>query len=382
MKHRLRWTLIVLVLLALGAGLLRTLLSRQEKARVLQAQQSAQQAAPSISLAAADVLPVNTVLLSRTLEISGALKAVHSAFVKARVPGELLELTVREGEQVKAGQVLARIERTEFEFRLRQAQQQAQAAQAQVDIARRGFENNRSLVEQGFISKTALDTSMATLAAAQASYLGAQAGVELAQKSLDDTLLRAPMAGFVAQRLVQPGERVAVDTRMLEIVDVRELELEASVSASDAAEVKIGQQAQLSVEGMPEAVSAQVVRINPSAVSSNRAVLLYLAVRAAPSAGLRQGLFAQGKLALGSTRTLAVPLSAVYTDKPQPYVQVLRDGQVQHQSVTLGARGTWEGQAMVGVHSGSGLAEGERVLSARVGILQAGTHATLAGGAL
>ena len=81
---------------------------------------------------------------------------------------------------------------------MRQAQQMAESAKAQVDIARRNFDNNRSLVEQGFISKTALDTSISTLAAAEASFRAAQAGVDVANQSLSDTVLRAPLAGLIS----------------------------------------------------------------------------------------------------------------------------------------------------------------------------------------
>jgi RND family efflux transporter MFP subunit len=191
----------------------------------------------------------------------------------------------------------------------------------------------------------------------------------VARKTLDDTVLRAPMDGQIAQRLVQNGERVAIDMKVLEIVDLRALELEAPLDAADSVRVKAGQQALLSVEGLGQPLRARVVRINPSTVPGSRSVLVYLALDATP--GLRQGLFAQGTLAMGSITTLAVPLDAVRTDKPQPYVQQVVSGQVQHQSVTLGARGERQGQAMVQVQ---GLAAGAEVLRGAVGPLRAGTQ--------
>ena len=112
---------------------------------------------PLVTLSSTDIVTVETTSLAQVLAISGPVKAINSAFVKARLAGELQDLLVREGDYVKAGQVIARIDNTEYQARLRQAQQQAQSAKAQVDIAQRTYDNNRSLVDQGFISKTALE---------------------------------------------------------------------------------------------------------------------------------------------------------------------------------------------------------------------------------
>jgi len=368
MKRWLKWIVIILVVALLAAGILRALSTRKVAREALESQQAAQKAQASIELAASDVVQAKTLELSQGLEISGPLKAANSAFVKARVAGELQGLTVREGDFVKVGQVIARVDVTEYQARMRQAQQQAESAKAQVDIAKRSFDNNRSLVDQGFISKTALDSSIATLASAEANYRAAQAGADVASKALDDTVLHAPIAGLVAQRLAQPGERVAIDARIVEIVDLSRLELEASLSAADSMAVRVGQSAQLTIEGAAKPVSAKVVRVNPTAVAGSRAVLAYLSIET--SAGLRQGLFAQGTLATGTTRTLALPLAAVRTDKPEPYVQTISNGQVKHATVTLGARGEANGQTMVAI---SGIAENTEVLSGMVGPVREGT---------
>jgi len=327
---------------------------------------------PVVALAASDLVSVQTIPLVQMLPISGPVKAFNSAFVKARVAGELQDLLVREGDYVKAGQVIARVDSTEYQARLRQAQQQAQSAKAQVDIAQRTYDNNRSLVEQGFISKTALEISASNLAASQASYQAAQSGVDVLQKSLDDAVMRAPISGQVSQRLAQNGERVAIDGRVVEIVDLAQLEMEASLSAEDAARVRLGQVAQVSIDGSADGVSARVVRVNPNATIGSRAVVVYLAL--APHAQLRQGLFVQGSLSTGSRTGPALPLSAVRTDKPLTYVQIIVDGKVEHQSVVTGFIGDYQGQAMVEV---MGLPAGTRALLGSVGALLAGTPVTV-----
>ena len=367
MKRWLKWAIIALVVALLAIGVLRALSARKAQQEAV-ATQAAQRTQTVVELGAADVVQVKTRELAQGLPISGALKAVNTAIVKARVAGELQGLTVREGDSVKAGQIIARVDSTEYQARVQQAQQQAESARAQVDIARRNFDNNRSLVEQGFISNTALDSSAASLASAEATYRAAQAGTEVATKSLTDTVLRAPIAGLVSQRLAQPGERVAIDARIVEIVDLSRLELEASLSASESLDVRLGQSAALQIEGAAKPVTAKVVRVNPSAVAGSRAVLIYLAVDAAP--GLRQGLFAQGTLGTDRLQALAVPLNAVRTDKPEPYVQLVSNNQVVHQTVEMGARGEVDGQTMVAI---KGVPENAIVISGAVGTLRAGT---------
>jgi hypothetical protein len=145
--------------------------------------------------------------------------------------------------------------------------------------------------------------------------------------------------------------------------------MQAELSAADALQVKVGQKAELRVEGLPQPVSATVVRINPSASVGSRAVLVYLAI--APGTNLRHGLFAQGSLDIGSISTLAVPLSTVRTDKPQPYIQVIQGKEVQHKNVSLGPRSEVDGATLISI---TGVAEGTTVIAGTVGVLREGTQ--------
>ncbi len=367
MKPGLKWGVAVLVLAALAVGANRIVGQRKAQQAAIAAQ-AAQRAEAPVELVATDLVQVKGRMLSQGLAISGALKAANSAVIKAKVAGELQGLKLREGDSVKAGQVIARIDAADAQARVRQAQQQAQSAKAQVDMAKRTFENNSSLVEQGFISKSSLDTSVSSLAAAEANYSAAQAGSDLAVKALEDTVLRSPITGLVSQRMAQNGERMPLDGRVIEIVDLSRLELEASLSAADSLQVQLGQSAQLRIEGASAPVDARVVRINPSVVAGSRAVLAYLALDPVP--GLRQGLFAQGVLRTGTTESLSVPLSAVRTDKPLPYVQTVAAGKVVNRTVTLGARGEADGQLMVSV---KGVPDKADLINGTVGTLREGT---------
>ena len=368
MKRWGKWGILALVLLLIAGGAWRSLQARKAQQTAL-AVATAGKAEAVIELAQTDVVQAQSRELAQGLQISGSLKAASSAVVKARVAGELQGLSVREGDAVKAGEAVARVDPAEYQARLKQAQEQGAAAKAQIDIAQRQYDNNKALVEQGFISRTALEGSQATLQAAQSTWLAARAAIDVARKSLDDTVLYAPITGLVSQRLAQPGERVAIDARIVEIVDLGLLELEATLAGADAIGVRVGLLATLAVEGTAQTVAARVERINPSAQAGSRSVLVYLRVAAAE--GLRNGMFAQGTLDTARLRALSVPLSAVRTDKPEPYVQLVENNLVAHRPVKTGAQGRSQGDWLVAV---TGVGEGAAVIVGAVGPLREGTR--------
>ena len=327
----------------------------------------------SIELSDGDIAIAQKMTMTQGLPVSGTLKAVRSAMVKARVAGEIVLLEVREGDAVKIGQIVARVDNTEYLARQNQNKQQAEAARAQVEVAQRQFDNNNALVNQGFISKTALDTSISNLNGAKASYQAALATLDVATKALDDSVLKAPLNGFVSQRFAQPGERVAPEARIIEIVDLSQLELEATLTSAQAMNVKLGQIAKLNVEGTHEEVSAKVLRINPSTQTGSRSVLIYLGLQSHPI--LRQGVFVQGSLGTQKVQAIVVPLESVRSDKTKPYVQAIRDDKVIHIQVELGAKGEANGQAVMALKE---IEEGALLLAPSAGAVRDGTLVTRA----
>jgi len=362
--RRVAWVVALLVLVLAALALTRAIVQRRAAGTAPPGVST-----PALELADSDLVTAERIEIARALDVSGSLKAVSSAIVKARVAGEVRSIAVREGDTVRAGQVVVQMDSTEFDWRVRQADQTAQAARAQLEIARRSLENNRALVAQGFISPTALETSASNEAAAQANLQAALAAVELARKARADTALTAPISGQVSQRLVQPGERVAVDVRLLEIVDLSKIELEAAVAPEDVAQLKMGARATLAIDGVGDAIGARVARINPSAQVGSRAVMVYLAVDAHPA--LRQGLFARGRIEIERGTVLAVPLSALRTDQVRPYVLLVDGDKVRQRPVTPGLRGVANGTDMVAV--GDAVAPGARVLAGSVGVVRDGT---------
>ena len=367
-----RWIVIGIIVFALVAGIVRAVINKRAQQAAAATPASA---ITQVELAPTDVMKVELRDITQGLPISGTVKAVNYAVIKARVAGELKEVVAREGDAVKAGDVLAPIDPTEYQRRWLQAAETASAAKSQMDIAQRAWDSNKALVDQGFISKAAMDNSIASYQGAIASHKAAIAGADVARKALDDATLRAPFAGVVSGRAAQVGERVSIDAKIMELVDLSQLEVEVPLSPSESMDVRVGQVASVQIEDRQAMVGAKVKRISPSAQTGSRSVLIYLALDKAE--GLRHGLFAKGLLGLGKSQVLAVPLSAVRTDRAQPYVQVVEPVgdqlQVAHKTVTLGVRGMDlaqpEAEPMVGV---TGLNEGSVVLKGNLGALREG----------
>jgi len=375
MKRWIKGTAVLLMV----AGITVVALGVMKKRQLAAAAAAAPASAPlSTELGVADVVVARVQSLTRTLGVSGGLRAVTSAVVRTKVASEIKSLDVREGDTVKAGQVIGRLDTTEFEFRVKQAEQTAVAARTQLDIAKRALTNNRALVEQGFISPTGLETSVSTEAGAQASYQAATAAAELARKARADSILVAPISGIVSQRLAQPGERVGVEAKVVEIVDLSRIELEAAVAPEDVGSVQVGQTARLEVDGLSAPATARVVRINPSTQAGTRAVMVYMALQPLP--GLRQGLFARGSIELQKKDALVAPLSAVRVDQARPYVLRVEGGKALQRTVELGTRGQAQidGRVESAVELTSGAAAGDTLLRASAGALRAGTSVKLA----
>jgi membrane fusion protein, multidrug efflux system len=377
MKRWMKWAIPVVAVLVLAGFVGRAIKMKKQD----EAASTGAPAAPVLELAAADVFVLRPLELTRTLAVSGGLKAVNSAVVKAKVAAEIKSLNVREGDSVKAGQVIGQLDTAEYDLRLRQAEQTAASARAQLDIAKRALENNRALVAQGFISPTGLETSVSNEAAAQATWQSAAAATELARKSRADSVLIAPISGVVSQRMAQPGERVGIDVKIVEVVDLSRIELEAAVAPEDVGGVLVGQTARLSVDGLAAPANATVARINPSTQSGSRAVLVYLTLQ--PQPGLRQGLFARGTIELARKSALVVPVAAVRIDQAQPYVLAVQDGKVAMRTVGLGLRGEakLDGRVDSVVELTGGLKDGETILRGTAGAVRDGTVVKLPGAA-
>ncbi len=320
---------------------------------------------------ASEVVTIEPAELRQVMQLTGTLRAVDQVTVKAKVAAEVRAVMVREGESVKAGQVLVKLDTSEYEARVAQARGNLNNARAQMEIATKARDNNLALVEKGFISKNAFDNSASQYAAAKASVDSAQGALDIVLKSLNDTVSRAPISGLVSVRHVQPGEKVATDSRLLEIVNLQQLELEAAVPSSEISKAAIGQKVELRIEGLSQRFDGKVVRINPATQAGSRSISVYVQV-ANPQNLLRVGMFADGRLLLSSKAgVVALPQSAVRKVNGGSFVFAIVNNKIERLPVTLGSTG------LVGddhhIEITSGLEFGAQVIRTDMGNLTPGT---------
>lgn len=366
---------LVLVILLIVAALAAVFMATRGGAAAKPADDKAKAYNGPYELAAADVATVEQRALSRSLPLSGSLTPLVQATVKSRVSGDVLEVLVREGQVVKKGEVLARIDIRNLGAQFDSQRASLDKARADLALAKINSETNALMLKEKFISKNAYDSALSAYDAAAASVKVAEAQARLAQIGLDDAVVRAPIAGIVSQRMVQPGEKVSPDSPMLAIVDLGQLELEAPAPASEIPSVKIGQTGSFKVGGYGERVfTAKVERINPSTDAGTRSIKLYLSVDNADGA-LRGGMFAQGELVLDqSAPSPTVPTSAIRSDSGVTYVLAVEQDKLVRHTVTLGLK--TDDSSYVEVRDG--VRVGSQVLAAKIDALHDGSTVKLA----
>jgi membrane fusion protein (multidrug efflux system) len=366
-KRAIRYALIGVVILATVGGF--------AAVRSKRAGQKPAAAQPVAEFLQNDLYIVEPGTLEQSLPLTGSLAPLNEATVKAKVAGELVAVTVREGESVKQGQVLARVDLTEVGARVAAREADVAAAKALLVWTEKNRNQQKALLEKSFISQNAFDNVQSNYEVAAAKLRAAEAELVLARKSQGDAVLVAPFSGIVSLRHAQPGERVALDAKVVSIVDLSRLQLEASVPPSAIGQVRVGQTMNFRVEGFGEREFAgRIERINPSATAGSRSISVYAVIDNSEGL-LRGGMFAQGALTLSRIdNALAAPASAVREEIGQTFVYAIEGGVIRRKNVKVGAPGA-DGRVQVL----EGLAAGDRIVRVNLGSLREGVAARLSG---
>lgn len=324
---------------------------------------------PPLELAAVDVATVALQTLSRSLPLSGSMSPIVQATLKSKVGGEVELMPLREGQDVREGEVLARIDTRNLQAQYDRQLAAVERARADLDLATLNRDKNRTLLEKHYISQNTYEATESAHAGMVANVKLAEADARLAKINLEDAVVRAPFAGTIAKRHVQPGEKVSLDSTIVTLVDLRQMVLEAAVPAADIPAVAIGQPVRFKVGGFgAREFVGEVQRINPITADGSRAITIYIAVPN-PNNALKGGMFAQGALTLDKSEpVLAVPQRAVHEEAGAAYVYTLRDEKVVRTTVRVGA--TAPGSSLIEVREG--LAAGDRVIVTEITAAQVG----------
>ncbi|TSA15533.1 MAG: efflux RND transporter periplasmic adaptor subunit [Betaproteobacteria bacterium] len=330
---------------------------------------------PVIEFAASDLVQPQTRELRLSISITGTLAPRNWTTVKAKVAGELKSILVREGETVRSAQVLARIDPQDAQARLDEKIADLEGGRAQLALAQKNRANNLALLQQKFISQNAFDSVQSNYQVSEARLKALEAQVALAKKALADTVVSAPQAGIVSQRHAQPGEKLPVDGKILTLVDLAEMEVEAAVPAGDIPSIRVGQEVNFRVEGFGEReFRGRIDRINPATQTGSRSILVY-ALLPNRDGALKGGMFARGSVTLARIESTPVlPLSAVRSENGETFVLRIASDRLERQVVKLGVRNEDEGVVQIL----DGLEAQSRVVRSNAGTLKAGTAVKIA----
>ena len=315
-------------------------------------------------------------LLEQTVKVTGTLAPQQRADLTPQVSGKLQTVMVRPGDSVLAGQLIAQIDIRDLRLTLSQAVANSDATKAQLTLARTQLENTRELFQRGTSSRANLDSAQANVDALAAQVQALQTQVDTAQRAMQNASITAPFAGVIASRSAEPGQSVTPGSPLVTLVDLSIMEVQATAPLSDSANLKEGQRATLSVEGIPgKTFEATVDRISPVAIENTRSIPVFLTLDN-PDRIFRGGMFTTGQIVVDEAQgAIAVPAAAIRNDQQGDFVLKVADDKLVRQGVEKGRQ--WSTGNLVQITSG--LAAGDIVVTGRLPELEADTAVTIVG---
>ena len=289
--------------------------------------------------------------------ISGTLQPKLEARVRAEIMGSVEHTYVDEGQRVRKGVLLARIDDSAVRDAYLSARSGVRTAESALQNAQRNAERATRLEQAGALPERDLETAQLNLTNAQGALADARARLAAAQKQLGNTEVRSPIDGSVSERQVAAGDVVQVGGAMFTIVDLRTLRLEATVPIEELGRLRVGSPVEFGVTGFDRRFTGKIERINPAVDSATRQVRIYVTIPNAEQS-LVSGLFAEGRVATDARRAIAVPVSAIDRRGTSPVIHRIKEGKVQVVPVQLGVED--EAAELVEIHAG--VVQGDTVL--------------------
>jgi membrane fusion protein (multidrug efflux system) len=329
----------------------------------------------SLVLGASDVHSVALGTIEMAMAIQGDLRPVEEVPVRARIEGNVEAVSVREGNYVGRGQVMARFESSAEVGAHRSAEADVESAKADSVNAQWNADQSAELFKAGAIPERDLRTSQQSLVAASARVSAARSRLHAAARDLEDTRVVAPISGTVSVRSVEAGETVNRGAQLFTVVRSNVLELEAAVPARFAGDVRPSMPVRFNAGGRE--MTGRVARVSPTINPANRSVTIYLQLPN-PGGALKGNTFATGRIVARTIDgTIVIPSSAIRYGQQQnaPFVYRIANDAVEYQPVQLGVVDEAKGQVQIT----SGLEVGDRVIIGNVGAIGRGVKVRIAG---
>jgi membrane fusion protein, multidrug efflux system len=291
--------------------------------------------------------------------ITGSIQPERRADLRAEVSSVVLQVFKDNGEPVRRGDLLVRLDDTAIRDTLASAQESVRALGQAFDQAERQVQRLKTLQAQGMTSIQALEDAEVRRNNTQSDLVAARARVATARQQLQRTEVRAPFDGVVSGRLVSSGDTAQIGKELLKVIDPRSMRLEGLVSAERMHELKTGQRVSFRINGYPHTdFAGSVRRIDAAANPTTRQVEVLVAFDAGTEMPRIAGLYAEGRIESGTTRVLTVPEASVVRSGEATHVWRVQGATLHKVAVQLGERDARRGEYPVL----AGLADGDRVL--------------------
>ncbi|MBK6686273.1 MAG: efflux RND transporter periplasmic adaptor subunit [Deltaproteobacteria bacterium] len=272
----------------------------------------------------------------RFLTLTGTLIANQDSELASDAAGKVKEVYVERGSFVKAGAPIARLDARQAELNASAAKAQLEIAKAERDLAQKDCERAAMLFKEKAISSADYDRSKAACTMRDWGIEAANTQLQMAEKALSDSVVRAPFAGIVAERYLSPGEFVGPGAKVVALVQVDPIRLELSVPEAATPAIKEGLEVEFDVSGYPGRTFKGVVKyVSPSVRRATRDQLVEALVNNKDQV-LRPGMFATARLSLASAELPLIPRSALKRDGTTQRVFVIREGHLEERVVQVG----------------------------------------------
>lgn len=315
-------------------------------------------ASESLLIAPEDLIVVRNNTLASGPSITGSVQPERRADLRAEVSAVVMEVLRENGDVVRQGDVLLRLDETSIRDSLASAEASTRAAALAAEQAQRQLQRVTTLRGSGMASAQAFDDAESRLNNAQSELAAAKARGIAARQQLQRTIVRAPFDGIVSDRKVSSGDTAQVGKELLKIIDPSSLRLEGLVSADSIGLVSAGQPVHFRVNGYgDQQFVGKVRRVNPAANITTRQVEVLVDFVGDKQPKLA-GLYAEGRIEATSTSNLTVPATALVRDGDAVSVWRVKENSVQKVSLEIGERDARSGDYMLR----SGLAEGDRLI--------------------